>query len=141
MRLPLCLAIFVLLISGSYYALIAFAPQALRAEWGGFPLSILCGLGVFVAGAALGLLYAFMPSAKTPPTPKEVGPTPNTQDRQGMQDNPGKNLKGAPRPLSGPQERRQGFEGHAPRSSVGATGARGEASGESVEMAFKLGGV
>jgi len=66
MRLPLCLAALVLLLSGGYYALIAFAPHWLNTSWGGLPLSVLCGLALFASGATICLLYAFSPSLPPP---------------------------------------------------------------------------
>ncbi|MCL2626936.1 MAG: hypothetical protein FWD46_09050 [Cystobacterineae bacterium] len=67
MRLPLCLAALVLLLSGAYYAFVAFAPPWLHSPCCGLPLSILCGLALFTSGAALSLLYAFAPTPRLPP--------------------------------------------------------------------------
>ena len=69
MPVSLRLAALVLLVSGAYYALVAFAPGWLGHLVGGLPLSILLGFGIFVAGAAISLCYAFAPAsfAKAPP--------------------------------------------------------------------------
>ena len=70
---PLRLAAFVLLLSGGYYGVVAFFPQWLTPQLFGLPCSILVGLAIFAAGAAISLLYAFAPVAPErmpPPSPR-----------------------------------------------------------------------
>jgi uncharacterized membrane protein (DUF485 family) len=64
------MAVLVALLSGGYYAVVAFAPHWLRPQLFGFPFSILLGLGIFAVGAAICLCYAFLPAAseQEPPT-------------------------------------------------------------------------
>jgi len=58
------LAAFVLLLSLSYYAVVAFAPHWLSPSLWGLPLSLLLVLGMFATGATLCLFYAFAPTQR-----------------------------------------------------------------------------